>query len=361
MRVSIITVCYNAASTIEQTIKSVLGQTYRNIEYIIIDGNSTDGTVEILEQYKDKVSKIICEADSGIYNAMNKGIMISTGDIIGIINADDWYELTAVENVVKCFEEKEVDIVHGDIKLVWEDGRVEEAPTTDSLDKLWYSMVVRHPATFVKREIYIKYGLFDENYKIAADYEFILRCYVHNVAFFYLEEILSHFRKTGISNQKKELCIDETRKIALSYASKAPNGKEIVAMINKQIEDEKFLRFFNDNGNEIINIIQKRLPIFEKGVVIWGTGIWGCRSYKLFKEYKILVPFFLDSNISKCKTNIENTLVMLPDDLKGASKPIFIAIKTIDINLEQQIEKMGLRKEEYYTLSELIEEVKAEL
>ena len=110
--VSIITVCFNSERTIEQTIKSVLNQTYKEIEYIIVDGQSTDGTLDIINKYSSQIAKIVSEPDEGLYHAMNKGISMATGDIVGIINSDDWYEPYTVEEVVKCFVQN--------AELIWE-------------------------------------------------------------------------------------------------------------------------------------------------------------------------------------------------------------------------------------------------
>lgn len=121
-KVSIITVVYNGAGTIEQTIKSVLGQTYKNIEYIIIDGASTDGTQQIVEKYVDKIAYYVSEKDEGLYYAMNKGIGKATGEIIGIINSDDWYDINAVKNIVGLFSKKDAEVVYGNTIVVAEDG-----------------------------------------------------------------------------------------------------------------------------------------------------------------------------------------------------------------------------------------------
>ena len=125
VKVSIITVSFNSVKTIEQTIKSVINQTYKSIEYIIIDGASTDGTQQVIEKYKDRISFYVSEKDDGLYYAMNKGIEHASGDIVGIINSDDWYVEDAVENMVVCMLETDADLAYGKVVNINTDGREE--------------------------------------------------------------------------------------------------------------------------------------------------------------------------------------------------------------------------------------------
>ena len=176
-KVSIITVSFNSVKTIEQTIKSVINQTYKNIEYILLDGASTDGTQQIIEKYKDRISYYVSEKDSGLYYAMNKGIEIATGDIVGIINSDDWYAQDAVQSVIDSFQQDEPDLVYGKIICVSSDG-TERIVRKTPLDKIWYSMAVSHPSVFVKKKYIMNLELLILNYKCAADYELMLRFFL---------------------------------------------------------------------------------------------------------------------------------------------------------------------------------------
>lgn len=353
---SIITVCFNAAETIEQTIQSVLGQTYQEIEYIIIDGKSTDGTLDILLKYQDKIAKIVSEEDAGIYDAMNKGIKLATGDLIGILNADDWYDAAAVEQVVECFLKNETDIVHGDIRLVWGDGRTEDAPKTGDREKLWYSMVIRHPATFVKRKVYEEQGLFDLNYKITADYEFILRCYSRKVKFTYLDKVLTNFRMTGISNTQGEQCAKETRRAALQYIGQAPDRESIYRLFEEQEKTEKFNHIFFEEPERVLRVLKGRLQKHSTGIIIWGTGVWGKRIKKLCSQAEIPILYFVDSNRAADGFAIEGIPVKPPQVLGQQEAFVLVAIKTIDDRLRKQIKETGLTEEAYLTLGELIEE-----
>lgn len=197
--VSVITVVYNGEKTVEQTIKSVLKQSYSNIEYIIIDGKSNDGTLQIISKYKDKITQLISEEDKGIYDAMNKGILLSKGDIIGILNADDYYETDTVENIVNVYKPGLFNY-YGDLRNILENNRSFIIPASDNLNNLKRGMVVNHPTLFVNREVYKKFGQFSLDYKIAADWDFTLRCYLNGVRFIKVSKVLSNFRVGGASS-----------------------------------------------------------------------------------------------------------------------------------------------------------------
>jgi len=205
--VSIITVCYNSEKYIRDTIESVLKQTYDNIEYIIVDGNSKDSTLDIIKVYEPKFNgrmKWISEPDEGIYDAMNKGIDMAKGEVIGIINSDDWYKLDAVEKVIEIFgKNKSISIVHGQMVSVFESSIGTYKKLNDkqtNLKKLKHKMVINHPTVFIKKNCYNKYGVFNIEYKIAADYELMLRYYNYDLKFQYINDVLSYFRVDGTSS-----------------------------------------------------------------------------------------------------------------------------------------------------------------
>jgi glycosyltransferase involved in cell wall biosynthesis len=199
--VSIITVVKNNEDTIEQTILSVISQDYSHLEYIIIDGCSTDDTAEIIRKYKDKISCWISEKDEGISDAFNKGISVSNGEIIGIINADDWYENNAITAIVETMCRSDaIDIIHGkmrkwtterDFILVSSDEKLLERDST-----------VNHPTVFVKKRIYSKIGLFRLDFKLAMDYEWLLRAKINGHTFYYIDKCLANMRSEGISNRQ---------------------------------------------------------------------------------------------------------------------------------------------------------------
>lgn len=206
MKVSIITVSFNSVKTIEETILSVLGQSYFNIEYIIIDGESKDGTKEIIEKYKHKISKIVIEKDNGIYDAMNKGISFATGDIIGILNSDDIYvDETIIEKIVNAFNENHSsDGIYSDLNYVSMLGKVIRRWISSpiKLNLLQYGWIIPHPTLFLKKYIYDKCGNYNLSYGNASDHEFILRIICqYKAKLIYLNFISVNMKIGGASNK----------------------------------------------------------------------------------------------------------------------------------------------------------------
>ena len=180
MKVSIITVSYNAEKTIENTINSVLKQSYNNIEYIIIDGNSKDSTMKIVNRYKGSITKIVSENDKGIYDAMNKGIKISSGDIIGILNADDvYFNDNVIEKKISVFKNnKKINGCYSNLIYISKYNKkiVRNWISEKFLyKKIKYGWTIPHPTLFLRKQVYKDYGLYDLNFGNAADYEFILK------------------------------------------------------------------------------------------------------------------------------------------------------------------------------------------
>lgn len=224
---SIITICYNSSRTIERTIKSVLAQSYTDFEYIIIDGASKDNTMEIVKRYEPLFEgrlKWVSEPDKGIYNAMNKGIMRSKGEIIGIVNSDDWLEPDALSLVNSKYMKNvfsEDCLYCGGIRF-HQDGKTKEMMANlNSFYKqapLYIMSGIRHPATFVPKKVYDKIGIFNADMKLSADQDFILRCYFGGIKFVAVDRILSNMAAGGIStigNKKSRKYSCNDRKLML--------------------------------------------------------------------------------------------------------------------------------------------------
>jgi glycosyltransferase involved in cell wall biosynthesis len=214
-KVSIITVCLNSKKYIEDTIRSVRGQTYKNIEYIIIDGGSTDGTTEVLQMHDKDIDYWVSEPDKGISDAFNKGIKASKGDIIGIINAGDRYTEEAVSSAVNVLQENlEFDFVYGDLIYTDDNGNPQFLVKGDRnyQKKINYTMPsLIHPTVFLKRDVYESCGLYEESYTLAMDYEFLLRITRYGKKGMYVEDALALMRFGGISYSKfydsyREVC-----------------------------------------------------------------------------------------------------------------------------------------------------------
>ena len=220
LKISIITVCYNSSNTLEKTIQSVAGQNYDNIEYIIVDGNSTDDTLKIIDDYKSNITKWISEPDEGLYDAMNKGIKIATGDIIGILNSDDIFSSTTIISIIAdAFKRNKCDILYGNINYLnnenknvryWKSSKFIKGDFING----WHPP---HPSLFVKKDVYDKDGNFDISLQISSDFELMLRFFEKsNHKYFYLDKTIVNMMIGGRSNTIKGI-IKGSKEIKLAF------------------------------------------------------------------------------------------------------------------------------------------------
>lgn len=241
MKISVITVNYNGSKTLSRTIESVLNQTYNNIEYIIIDGKSTDNSTEIIKSYEKKFKekkyeyKWISEKDTGTYNAMNKGIKMASGKIVGIINSDDWYEKDTLNLVANEFKRDiNLEMIYGLLRTI----------NNNCFEKIkgdYHSFGKgQHPTVFLKKEIYEKYGAFNEKYKIAADSDLLLRLKNKNIKYIFIEKILANFDLSGISTRNfLEASLEDVK---ISYLNGIYTKKERIIRIISI-----YLKYFGKN------------------------------------------------------------------------------------------------------------------
>lgn len=348
--VSIITVVFNGADTIKQTIESVINQTYNNIEYIIIDGNSTDGTQEIVEMYKDNVACFVSEEDEGIYDAMNKGIQYATGDIIGIINSDDWYEKDAVEKVVKYFRDNKTDLVYGKINEVTKEGIKKEYPVIP-IRTIWYQMAVPHPSVFVKKKIYEIYGGFNLKYRLSADYELMLRFYSNHVEFGFIDAIIACFRQGGISQIQWEQGRRESCDISFKYIDKCVCKEEVVPILESIKTTILFEDMLKNNPYILKRMLEAYFKTDLKEIVIFGTGIWAKKCYDALKNTDLQVVFFLDNYREKNQTFGGKT-IRNPNEIKKLDYYILIAVKNNVQEIENQLCLM--RHENFVNINQML-------
>lgn len=204
--ISVITVSFNNIGTIAETISSVLAQTYPNIEYIIIDGASTDGTINLIKSYGNRIHRFLSEPDNGIYDAINKGIRLATGDIIGILNSDDFfYNNCVIEKVAQAFDAYDADAVYGDIQFVKPENTSKIVRYYSSkkfnINMFKIGFMPAHPSFYARKALFEKLGYYKTDYKIAADFELLARfLYVNKVKSKYLEMPFVSMRTGGVSN-----------------------------------------------------------------------------------------------------------------------------------------------------------------
>jgi glycosyltransferase involved in cell wall biosynthesis len=207
MKISIITVVYNNKNTINDAIESVLSQAHKNIEYIIIDGGSTDGTPDIINKYRSRIAEYVSEPDHGIYDAMNKGIRLATGNLIGFLNADDFYaDKNVIADIDKKMNETKTDCCYGDLEYVAKNNINHIVRRWKS--RSYYAGLFEcgwhppHPTFFVRREIFEKYGVFDTSLTISADYELMLRFLNRfDIKSVYIPRVIVKMRTGGISGR----------------------------------------------------------------------------------------------------------------------------------------------------------------
>lgn len=223
MKISVITVCRNAELTIARTLHSIFAQTYKDLEFILIDGASTDKTLEIAKQYQDKISLLVSEKDLGIYDAMNKGIAGATGEVLYFLNADDiLLNEKILEDFMNVFEKRASKVLYGNaIILNPADNKETLKSYFEPLNKIFFFCdTICHQSAFIRRSLFEQYGMYDLNYKIASDYEWFLRVWQKESAFFhYLDRDTAVFSLGGQSGNKKNdlLLREERKKVILKY------------------------------------------------------------------------------------------------------------------------------------------------
>lgn len=216
IKISLITITYNSEITIRDTLDSVRKQNYDNLEYIIIDACSTDRTLSIVDEYSDIVSRVISEKDNGISDAMNKGIRLATGDLVGIIHSDDMLEngaLWLLNEVWDCV----TDVYYGDAIVCTETGeKTHILKSKKDLSKMSYQFCMAHPAVFVSKKCYDQYGVFNLNYRCAMDYDLLLRFYKANAVFKYIDKVLAIYRLGGTNQKYRRRTINEICQVSIA-------------------------------------------------------------------------------------------------------------------------------------------------
>ena len=356
LKVSIITICYNSDKTIDQTIKSVINQTYPNIEYIIVDGGSTDGTLEIIRHYEAHITRWISEPDNGIYDAMNKGISLATGDVIGTINSDDWYAEGVIDKIVTVFKnDTSVELVYGDVEIVGtETLKRESMGSSSAIPNLkWYWQ----PALFVKSSVYKKYGIFNTKYLFAADVAYFLRLDLWRVQTQYISEIVAYFRLGGISSNRNFLwkkahefikifsdilsemplqapcrkVYERYHKQAI-YASKGLVGNYIMKRLLKNGKQHDFWQWLLKKNN-------------KRSYVIWGTGHDGEMIWQDNPTLHTMMICCVDNNQSSANSTFHGLSVYKPQDNLSKDNFIIVSSSRYAEEISTELITMGFKAE----------------
>lgn len=311
MKITVITVCLNSIDTIERAIKSVIGQKYSDLEYIVIDGGSTDGTLDVLNQYNSFIDRWISEPDSGIFDAMNKGIELSTGDVIAFLNSDDWYEEDALNIVENAFMKGDFDCICFDNYVVKEDGNIVYYDATNKVfNDLYFRMIYFHSAIFCRKEFFKKKGNFNLKYKIAADYDWFLKAVIQGIKICNIHTPIFTFCYGGISSVNEIDCAREARQVALEHLS--IDKKEYREKIDERFYDI-VLRATNQITlkKELVNILGE-----DRENILWGAGQRGKQCIKWFRDIGLDVDAVIDSNELYWGKTLQNIKVYSPNMLK---------------------------------------------
>ncbi len=353
LKISIITVCLNSVKTIEQTITSVLNQTYPNIEYIILDGASTDGTREVINQYKDRLAYYCSEPDGGLYHAMNKGLQHATGDVVAILNSDDWYLEDALACVALHFKKTKADVLCFGVTRENKDGkRNDRFSRVRTDDNGFERLEVFHPATFVKKSIFDEIGYFDTEYRLAADYDWLIRMKRHGYTVQCIEQVTTYYSDGGLSSKYWNKAQDESMQADLKYAKSNEEKEDIISIYNNKKVYRKYCEILNQEQPGYINAEDMKQHIHEK-VYIFGAGNMGKECYKLLRQNQIEIKGFVDNNQSVWGKMFDGYLVVSPSEIDNESDVVVIAIMKYEEEVREQLLQMGMRDDRMIKFSSL--------
>lgn len=357
MKVSVITVCLNSKKTLERTILSVLNQKIKNLEYIIIDGNSSDGTQEIIKKYENRISYWTSESDNGLFFAMNKGIEKATGDIIAILNSDDYYEPDTLVRVCDYFKD-DVDIVCGDEYVITNGIKKLLKINYNEQKEIHKRIIYCHPAFFVRKSAYKKVGLFNTKYVYSSDYEWMIRAYDNNLKILKVNDVFTNCEDGGFGSSHPYEAVTEQRDAALEHALNEEMKDEIKEFYISELEHAKYIQNYNRimNSQEIdIDEKIKNMGFNEdRPLYLWGTGRNGERALFLCKKLRIVIKGFIDSNILiKEKKGVP---VYSPKELKDGIN-IIITPFEYSAEIKRTIGELGFSDIKYWDLYAFVNDI----
>lgn len=342
-RVSIVTVCLNCVDCIEKTIDSVVGQDHPDVEYIIIDGGSTDGTIDIIRKYDDRISFWISEPDEGIYDAMNKGVRLASGYLVGFINSGDTYAKGAIKSIAEEYEKYHPDVLYGNTTVSYEDH--EEYVCYKDLDyeKYFFGNLIIHQSIFVRTDI-SKNLPFDTKYKILADYDFFLKLYCANATFRYIDTNIAYFRAGGISMVNKFQVAIEKRDILLKAILKNKKLRKYY----RRTEDlfyydmyEIHMLYVPHYAEYAYRMIREELSKFKR-IIVFGTGEV---AIKMSKACELDVEYYVDNDKMKQGKALLNKTIYSAEELLKEEDALIIVLSTRYVyEITKQLTNMRLSK-----------------
>ena len=356
-RISIITVCYNRAKLLKEAIHSIIRQNCTNIEYIIVDGGSMDSTLDIIHENESFISKWISEPDKGIYDAMNKGIEMATGDYIAFLNSDDWYVKDAIDHVIKdircndfpifCYE---ANIVSEGASFLYRRGQKE--------NDIRFKMVTCHQGVFAKRSLFYQYGMFDTKYKFAADYEWLLRMYNKGIYMKYDDFIVVNFREGGVSSTNKAESQREAKSIAIDamnmLRAEKRIGKDEYDILNEDIgryyDGSEWRKIFRAAVRDRLFMTDEYLSSEAKKILvetrysIFGCGVLGQECMCFLEQLGLDVVCFLDNKYCYQGEKCNDHEIKSPKEIKDEAAFILISSLRYENEINEQLIEMGMKE-----------------
>lgn len=312
MKISIITPTYNSEKYIEETIQSLIKQDYRNIEYIVVDGGSQDRTIDIIKDYSSVVTKFISEPDKGIYDAFNKGIRLATGDVIYFLNSDDYLSSsTIISEVASLFTSDEtIEMVYGNVEFVDNTAPYRFISGKElSLGDLRQGAMCPHQGVFVRKKLFDEFAFFDLSYKLASDFDFVIKCFLCNKTTFYMAKTIAVSRDWGASSNptSRRLLIDEQNAIIIKHFGTLPSSRVSNVDVNGIFRSWLDVILLRKRG---ISGVLKRYGV--RRVAIFGTMRTGLYLLEDLYREQFYVTCFLDNNINMLKKYVSGIEVKSP-------------------------------------------------
>lgn len=351
MLLSVITVVLNCVGTIERTIKSIIEQECNNVEYIIIDGGSTDGTLDIIKKYEDNVSYWISEPDEGIYDAMNKGINVSTGKWIAFMNGNDWYEPNTFIKLSEILENSISDIIYGKVNKIENGKKRGYIGISEKVDyeEIHIRNLYCHQGLFIRRDLFDVIGLYDCKYKILADYDWNLKAHAKGFNPKFLDLCVANFTMGGISSTN-DSSLECSNIVIKNYITHKRHD-----YLEKSMGKYAF-NYFYQYDMYIYEDIMKKCEKYY----IWGTGVYGNRIYKIAERFNCDVIGFIDSEPKEKYCN--NKMIYLPSKilsdikfLKEENIVICVASEKYEKDILQIIDNYEVSIDNYLCISQFFE------